>query len=79
MADRIPQELQTVDSTIYSLLEATVSTNDTVTINGIDSITRAVIGQKLASTDVSCTTSGNTITITQASLTNEDVVILVWE
>tara|TARA_Y100000310_G_C20566598_1_gene755809 strand:+ start:665 stop:904 length:240 start_codon:yes stop_codon:yes gene_type:complete len=79
MVDRIPTEIQTVDNTIYTILEATVTTGDTITVNGIKTIARVVIGQLLGGTDVSASTSTNVITITESSLTNQEVVMIVWE
>lgn len=79
MADRIPTVIETKEGIFYTVVEATISTSDTVTINSIKSIARAIAAQKIGGTEVVVATSGNVVTISTTSLSNVDVVILAFE
>jgi hypothetical protein len=58
----------------YVTFEATVSTDKTVTLGSMSSISYAKICKKSDGSDVSCTILNNVLTITQAALTDVPVV-----
>ena len=54
--------------------EATVSTNDTVTIGEVTTVASAHLAKKSDSSEVTCTVATNVITVTGTGLTNVDIV-----
>jgi hypothetical protein len=60
-----------------TIFEATVSTNDTITLSGL-SLLSAVLMKKSDGTLLTATVSGSVITVTQATQTNVDVHGIVY-
>ncbi len=58
----------------YMTFEATVSTDDTVTLGEMSTISYAKVCKKADGADVTCTIGTNVVTITGAGLTNVPVV-----
>jgi len=58
----------------YETFEATVSTDDTVTLGDFTTITYAKIVKKADGSDITCTINGAVLTITQATTTNAPAV-----
>lgn len=52
------------------VFEATVSTNDTITLSDITTITGAALLKRSDGSAVTCTVATNVITVTQATLTD---------
>lgn len=60
----------------YVVLEATVTTNDTVKVRQL-SLINGVVALKMADwSAVSCTWTGNIITVTQSGLINARIVVV---
>ena len=81
MADRTYDLQKQVQSKLVTnlkksvLLEATVSTDDTITVGQLTAVTAAVVKKAVDGTAVSCTVLTNVITITEVALTNVQVVV----
>ena len=56
------------------VFEATVSTNDTITLGDLTTINSAHLAKKSDGSEVTCTIATNVITVTGAGLTNVAVV-----
>ena len=54
--------------------EATVSTNDTITIGDVAAVGSAHLAKKSDGSEVTCSVATNVITVTGAGLTNIDVI-----
>jgi len=63
---------------VWSIRESQVSTNDWLRFDTFASLANSHVLKQSDGSDVTHTRSGNTITITQASLVRERVLILVW-
>jgi hypothetical protein len=61
------------------VVEATVSTNDTVPISELTAVASAHVAKKSDASEVTCTVATNIVTITGAALTDVPVVITVYE
>jgi hypothetical protein len=58
----------------YITFEATVSTDDTITLADFTTVLGAALLKKSDGTDISCTVATNVLTVTQATTTNVPVV-----
>jgi len=54
--------------------DATVSTNDTITVSDLAAVNGATLMKQADGTAVTCTVAANIITVTQATLTDVPVV-----
>ena len=63
----------------YMIARAKASTNDTVSFRGITSISAREAFKESDGTELTTTVSTNVVTITTTSLTDESIVLLVWE
>ena len=61
----------------YAIYEATVSTDDIVTLEDFDTLDVAVCYKKGDHSLIACTKATNVVTITGAGLTTEPIVIFV--
>jgi hypothetical protein len=62
----------------YVTFEATVSTDDTVTLGSMASLLNAKLLKKSDGTEVTCTVATNVVTVTGAGLTNIPVVGIAY-
>lgn len=60
----------------YKVVEAEVTTDETVTVNGIGTLAAAYCAKKSDGTAVTCTVATTKITVTAAGLTDEPIVAL---
>ncbi len=81
MVDRPPSNVQVRNVVITAAtlktrvdFEATVSTSDTVTMQNIGTLSGVAILKKSDGSTVTATVATNVITITQATLTNVDII-----
>jgi hypothetical protein len=61
------------------ILEATVSTDDTIPVSELTAVASAHVAKKSDRSEVTCTVATNIITITGAALTNVDVIVSAYE
>ena len=81
MADRPETVIERGDIVVTSatlkkrlVFEATVSTDDTITLGDLTAINSAHLAKKSDGSEVTCTIATNVITVTGAGLTNVAVV-----
>ncbi len=82
MVDRPPSNVQVRNVIITAAVqktrvdcEATVSTSDTITMQNIGTLLGATVLRKDTGAALTATVATNVITITQASITNVDVIV----
>ena len=61
----------------YTVLEVIVTTGDTFDVPGLATIARVLAMKMTDWSVVTCTSSGNTVTVTQAGLSTDKIVALV--
>lgn len=79
MADQTPVLVKDTAALVgyYVVVEVIVSTNDTFKVNQLATIS-GIAALKMADwSSVTCTSTGNTVTVTQAGLSNTKIVALI--
>ena len=81
MADR-QVEILIIPSSLegrYILARSRVTTNDTITLRALNSISARTVFKESDGTSLTTTQATNVITVTTASLTDEPVILIAWE